>query len=343
MKIVYTAQHREHAPEHELEGGRAVPAKDVPDRLERVMAAIRERGLGAIVEPSSFGLEPIARVHTPELLAVLDDAWARWRAHHGDAATHAIPSVWPPRAGRHVATEDIDALLGRHSFDTATPLLAGTWTAARSAVDVALTATALVRAGERAAFAATRPPGHHATVDQYGGYCFLANAAIAVQSCTDAGMRVAVVDVDMHHGKGTQSIFYARADVLAISIHGDPAHFYPHYSGFADERGEGAGTGANLNLPLPPGADWSVYRDALRTAVRAVESFAPDVLVVPLGVDTYEGDPAGGLALVGDDYLRLGETLAGLRLPTVITMEGGYRLDAIGPAVANVLTAFASG
>jgi len=342
MKTVVTPLHQAHAHEHEFEGGRLIPAKDVPARAELILDAVRARALGPVIEPAHFGNEPILRVHGAEFVHLLEQAWMRWSAKYGFEVREAFPSAWPAK-GMRPSVEDIEAALGTYCFDTATPIVAGTWTAARQAADAALTAAQLVLKGERAAFALTRPPGHHAASEIYGGYCFLNNAAIAAQSMTDQGRRVAILDVDMHHGNGTQSIFYGRHDVLTVSIHGDPAHFYPHYLGFADESGTGDGEGFNLNLPLPTGTAWGGWAPALEAALARVLAFAPDILVVPLGVDTHLGDPAGGFRLEGADFKRMGAALARAGLPTLFTMEGGYRLDTLGSAVADVLTAFEGG
>ncbi|MFO1236186.1 MAG: histone deacetylase family protein [Alphaproteobacteria bacterium] len=340
MKTVYSPLHLAHAHAHEFEGGQLIPAKDVPARAELVLDAVRARGLGPIVEPLHFGMEPVLRVHAAEFVHMLEQAWPRWVAKYGYEVREAFPSAWPARGMSPARVEDIEAQLGYYGFDTATPIVAGTWTAARQAADAALTAAQFVLRGERSAFALCRPPGHHAASELYGGYCFLNNAAIAAQSMIDRGHRVAILDVDMHHGNGTQAIFYARADVLTVSIHGDPAAFYPHFSGFAGETGAGAGEGFNLNLPLPADTLWPAYAEALAAGVERVRAFAPDMLVVALGVDTYAGDPAGGFRLEGSDYTRLGAALGRLKLPTLFTMEGGYRLDTLGPAVGDVLTAF---
>ncbi|BCW90308.1 Acetylpolyamine amidohydrolase 2 [Alphaproteobacteria bacterium SO-S41] len=340
MKTVYSPLHLSHAHAHEFEGGQLIAAKDVPARAELVLDAIRGRGIGPVLAPQHFGNVPILRVHTAEFIHVLEQAWARWVGKHGYDNREAFPSAWPARgmAPKHI--EDIEAALGYYAFDTATPIVAGTWTAARHAADCALTAAEFVLHGERAAFALCRPPGHHAAGDTYGGYCFLNNAAIAAQHLTDRGRRVAILDVDMHHGNGTQAIFYGRDDVLTVSLHGDPATYYPHFSGFTDETGEGAGEGFNLNLPLPANTLWPAYAQAIEVAAERIRAFAPDTLVVPLGVDTVVDDPAGGFRLEGADYTRLGVALAKLKLPTLFTMEGGYRLDTLGPAVADVLTGF---
>ncbi|MNL12512.1 Acetylpolyamine aminohydrolase [compost metagenome] len=192
--------------------------------------------------------------------------------------------------------------------------------------------------GPRAAMALTRPPGHHAGADFFGGYCFLNNAALAAQALRDAGAaRVAILDVDYHHGNGTQSIFYERGDVLTVSVHGDPTTEYPFFLGYADEEGEGAGFGANLNLPLAAGTDFATWTQALQQGLSAIQAFKADAVVVALGVDTYEGDPISKFKLKSADYLEVGRMLASLGLPTVFTMEGGYAVADVGINVANVL------
>jgi len=196
--------------------------------------------------------------------------------------------------------------------------------------------------GERAVFALTRPPGHHAGADLFGGYCYLNNVAIAAQWLADQGMRPAILDVDYHHGNGTQAIFYRRSDVLFVSVHADPSFAYPHFLGFADERGEGAGDGLNLNLPLPRKTEWPAYAEALASALARIRDFAPDVLLVSLGLDTFEADPISRFKLRTEDYLRLGEALAALRLPTLFVFEGGYNLEHLAENTCNVLEGFLS-
>jgi acetoin utilization deacetylase AcuC-like enzyme len=226
-------------------------------------------------------------------------------------------------------------------MDSGTPLTAGTWTAAKTGADCAVNAAHALRLGERGAFVLSRPPGHHAGADFFGGYCFLNNAALAAQHLLDDGARkVAIIDIDYHHGNGTQSIFYGRDDVLFISIHADPRSEYPFYLGHADERGEGAGLGYNMNLPLPAGTSSKAWFAALETACIRLGSFAPDALVVSLGVDTFAGDPLSRFALQSADYLKVGERLAYLNLPTAFIFEGGYAVKELGTNVVNVLEGY---
>jgi acetoin utilization deacetylase AcuC-like enzyme len=341
MKTFYSPAHLDHAPPEEFEGGRLNPAVEVPRRAEGVKAEVERRNLGAILAPEDFGMAPIARVHDAGLIRFLGEASALWRKAYGEDAPPAIPSSWPARGLRNRFDGDVESRLGTYAFDTATPIVKGTWTATLAAVNCSLSAAKSVAEGERAAFALARPPGHHASADVFGGYCYLNNIAIAAQWLADRGMKPAILDVDYHHGNGTQSIFYGRSDVPFVSIHGDPAFAYPHFLGFADERGEGPGEGANLNLPLPMYTAWDAYSAALDTALARIGAFGPDVLLVSLGLDTFEGDPISRFRLRSDDYLRMGERLAAPKLPVLFQFEGGYNLDALPAITANVLEGFA--
>jgi acetoin utilization deacetylase AcuC-like enzyme len=240
-----------------------------------------------------------------------------------------------------VEPANFTARLGLYSMDNGSPIVAGTWAAAKAGADAAASAAALLASGERSVFCATRPPGHHAGADFMGGYCFLNNAAIAAIALRANGCsRVAILDVDYHHGNGTQSIFYDRADVLVVSIHGDPRTEYPFYLGHADETGEGAGLGFNLNLPLPAGTSTQTWFSTLDTACARVERHRADALVVSLGLDTFAGDPISKFALQSEDFRALGARLKRLGLPTVFILEGGYAAAELGINAANVLDAF---
>lgn len=349
MKTFHNPHHAGHVGQQEMFRGRMVACHEVPARLDFVLAELQRRPLGPLAPPAvdAAALDAaIARVHGARYLAFLATAWDDWVAMDpANSQRDALPSVWP-LANRHGFRHDVlphnfAARLGLFSFDSGSPLTAGTWAAARGGAACALAAAQTVAGGERSAFALTRPPGHHAGPDFLGGYCFLNNAAIAAQALRDAGhARVAVLDVDYHHGNGTQTIFYERADVLTVSLHGDPATEYPFFLGHADERGAGAGTGFNLNLPLPRGTGVQAWRAALDTALRAVGDFGADALVVPLGLDTFEGDPISGFTLKTSDYAAVGAALAGAGLPTVFTFEGGYAVDEVGTNAVNLLEGF---
>jgi acetoin utilization deacetylase AcuC-like enzyme len=346
MKIFHNPIHAQHAGRQEMYRGRLVPCHEVPDRLDHVLAELQRRPVGELLAPTAApDRSRLARVHSTRYLDFLASAWEQWVAlDPANAALDALPSVWPVRGFRaDVEPENFSARMGLYSFDAGTPLMAGTWAAAQMGAACALSAADAVLAGEACAFALTRPPGHHAGPDFFGGYCFLNNAALAAQALRDGGLaRVAVLDVDYHHGNGTQTIFYERGDVLTVSIHGDPRTEYPFYLGHADERGAGAGAGFNLNLPLPRGTDWPTWRAALHTALDAVRAFGAQALVLAAGLDTFEGDPISGFTLRSADYLQLGAEVAALGLPTVITFEGGYAVAEVGINTVNVIQGFAS-
>lgn len=342
MKTVLSDEHRLHAPRGELAGGELVPSYECPARWDYVVEAIRARGLGDLLEPQPLDMAGVQAVHTDGFLAFLRDAWPAWEKEgfNGDA----IPTVFPARRMRQLEPDFIEGKLGYYCMAIETAITAGTWAAACSSAAVAQTAQALVAAGERAAFALCRPPGHHAASDLYGGYCFLNNAAVAAQAFIEQGAaRVAVLDVDFHHGNGTQDIFYDRADVLFASLHGRPEDAFPHFSGYADEVGHGAGEGFTVNYPLGRGTSFERWSDALEDACRRVTQHAPEALVVSLGVDTFERDPISFFGLRSDDYTRYGERLSRLGLPTLFVMEGGYAVEEIGLNTVNVLSGFEQG
>jgi acetoin utilization deacetylase AcuC-like enzyme len=347
MITFFTPQHHLHAPEYEFFRGERVACFESPSRADFVRAELIERGHD-IREPSVDSSEILRQVHSARYLAFLESAWAQWVAvDAGNAARQPFPSVWPVRTLRSdVEPQNFTAKLGLYSMDNGTPMVAGTWAAAKAGADAAASAATYVRGVSdkseiKAAFCATRPPGHHAGADFMGGYCFLNNAAVAAQTLRNQGCaKVAILDVDYHHGNGTQSIFYDRADVLFVSIHGDPRTEYPFYLGRADETGEGAGHGFNLNLPLPAGSSRAVWFAALTTACEKVEQFGAKALVVSLGLDTFADDPISTFALQSTDYLELGVRLKLLGLPTVFILEGGYAAKELGVNAGNVLDGF---
>lgn len=347
MLIFTNSEHGRHAGRQEMFRGRLVPCHEVPARLDQVFAELERRPMGELRAPPPVERALLERVHAPRYLRFLEGAWAEWVAlDPANAELDAIPSVWPVRGFRHdVEPANFSARLGLYSFDAGTPLMAGTWTAALEGASCAAAAAAALSgsAAPRATMALTRPPGHHAGRDFYGGYCFLNNAAIAAQTLLDRGARrVAILDVDYHHGNGTQSLFYERADVLTVSIHADPRSEFPFYLGHDDERGAGAGEGFNLNLPLPAGTNFTQWRRALGIALQRVNDYEPDAVVIALGVDTFEGDPISHFRIRSEDFLTLGNDLAQIERPIVFTMEGGYAVEAMGVNVVNVLEGFSS-
>ncbi|GAB4380042.1 MAG: acetylpolyamine amidohydrolase AphB [Elainellaceae cyanobacterium] len=341
MITVYSDDHHHQDAQSELTGGQLVPPYDNPRRADVVLAHIQQTNLGAIVPPEQFGLEPILRVHDPKFVDFLQTAWQDWVAEQGEQ--DALPLNWATRTMRHDRIpETIEGKLSYYSFDAGTPIIAGTWQAATAAANVALTGQKLLQE-QRKVFALCRPPGHHAARDFYGGYCFLNNAAIAAQALRDQGAeRVAVFDVDYHHGNGTQAIFYDRSDVLFVSIHAHPSQSFPYFLGFDDETGTGAGEGYNRNYPLQVGTDWAAYSPTLANAIQQIHNYSPDALVVSLGVDTFEHDPISEFRLTSEDYCRMGEAIAQLQQPTLVVMEGGYAIEQIGMNVVNFLQGLAS-
>lgn len=340
MLTIYSDEHRLQDAQAELNEGKLMPPFENPKRAEQILVQVQQANLGLVLPPKQFGLEPILQVHDRRFVSFLQIAWQQWVASYGEF--DALPLNWAVRTMRQDRIpETIEGKLSYYSFDAGTPIIAGTWQAAQSAVDVALTGQDLLVNGEQSVFALCRPPGHHAARDFYGGYCFLNNAAIAAQALIDAGAeRVAILDVDYHHGNGTQAIFYDRSDVLFVSIHADPSHSFPYFLGFADETGIESGAGYNCNYPLPLGTDWENYVPTLAHALQAVQDYSPEAIVVSLGVDTYEKDPISSFRLTIDNYYQMGEKIAQLQKPTLIVMEGGYALEAIGMNVVSFLQGF---
>jgi acetoin utilization deacetylase AcuC-like enzyme len=340
MKTIYNAAHRQHQAEYEFFRGEKVAAFEKFERADWVLSAVRAAALGEVLAPRSFDDAAIARIHTQRYIDFLVGAFAEYRSLGGTG--DAFPSVWSVRGMRSdVLPKSFAARMGLFSFDSGTPLTAGSWSAARAGADCALTGVDLLHDGERAAFVLTRPPGHHAGSDFFGGYCFLNNAAIAAQRFLDRGCkRVAILDVDYHHGNGTQEIFYSRNDVFFASIHGDPLTEYPFFLGHADEIGVGDGAGFNLNLPLSAGASVSRWFAALELALSRIAQYRPDALVVSLGVDTFEGDPISHFALKTTDYPVLGKAIAALNVPSLFVLEGGYAVAEIGDNVVGLLRGF---
>jgi acetoin utilization deacetylase AcuC-like enzyme len=336
--------HRQHHPRQPFhDQGHMIDPPEVPERAERIRAAIDASGIGPVVAPAAHGLDSVRRVHTDDYLEFLEHAFERWRAATGAPAdAEAVPYARPIRGQPRGAPHHPIEAFGWYSHDN-DAILAGTWAAATGAVDVTVHAWQAVADGVVPhAYALARPPGHHAAADSYAGYCYLNNAAIAAAAWADRGARVAILDVDYHHGNGTQQIFWERADVCFVSLHADPAREYPFFSGYMNERGAGAGEGQTHNYALPLGTDWDTYSPALDDAIAVIGRYAPDGLVVSLGVDTASED-YDTFQLFAGDYPRMGAAIARLQLPTVFVQEGGYDLGVIGRNVVGVLRGFEAG
>ena len=338
MQVFVAPHHAGHHSRQFIRHGRFAQSRDVPARAERILEALRQDG-HAIAEASPHGKAPIAAIHTPEYLAFLETAWTEWQAIEG-ASEDVFPYVFPVRGMDHGYPTTVVGRAGYHMHDLWAPIGQHTWQVAIGSANLAVAAAEHVLNGAPVAYALCRPSGHHAFADMGGGNCFLNNAAIAAQHLRRGKARVALIDVDVHHGNGSQGIFYRRDDVLFVSLHRDPVDYHPYFAGHAHERGEGDGRGFNLNLPLPAGAQDDAYLAALETACTRIAAFAPDALVVSLGVDAHEDDPTAGLGLTFDGFRRIGARLAALGLPTVLVQEGGYNIDTIARCVAKALAGF---
>lgn len=321
-----------HEPMQELHNGGWAPYAEKSARAEIIAASFND-----LRPAKDFGLEPVLNAHDAAYVEFLRTAFTEWResGREGDA----IGYTWPIARRRHLDLDRIDAKLGLYSYDAATPIAQGTWEASYWAAQTALSALAAILDGETSAsFALCRPPGHHSGRDYCGGYCYLNNAAIAAEQARRSGRRVAILDIDYHHGNGTQDIFYGDAEVMFVSIHADPRTDYPFFWGHADERGEGGGLGTTLNLPLRRGTEFPAYDAALGTALDAVRSHETDLLVLSFGADTFEEDPISHFRLRRDDYRVIGSRIAALGLPVLVVMEGGYAVDALGQNVEALLS-----
>jgi len=336
---VYSPDHLLRHPRTELSGGELVTPHECPERAQFVLDRVQEERLGEVLAPTRFGPAPLLRVHDSGYLQFLEHAWIDWVAagNRGEA----IPDCWPARRMTQKRPNSITGKLGYYAMAGETSISAGTWEAACAAADVALTGAAHLKSGVPAAFALCRPPGHHAAHDLFGGYCFLNNAAVAAQYLRDGGaQRVAILDVDYHHGNGTQDIFYDRADVLFVSLHAHPAEAFPYFAGYEEETGSGAGLGFTCNLPMPEGTGFDVWQRALRSALARIAEFRADALIVSLGVDTFIEDPISSFRLRSEDFRTYGRMIGAASLPTLFVLEGGYAVREIGVNVVNVLTGF---
>ncbi|HEX3422317.1 MAG TPA: histone deacetylase family protein [Sphingomicrobium sp.] len=329
MRYFWDERQRAHAPAAEFFNGKLHAAAEHQGRVDAVLAA-----LGSTEPPLDHGLEPLLKVHSEPYLDLLRDAHAEWLRAGRDG--DAFPYTFPIAGRRSLELSRIDARLGQHSFDTSTPIGPGTWGACYWSAQTALAALDVVLGGERCAFAFTRPPGHHAGRDYLGGYSYLNHAAICAEAALGAGpRRIAILDVDYHHGNGTQDIFAGRDEVFFASIHADPSTDYPFFWGHAEDCSTNI-----LNLPLGRGTDWSGYAPALEQAIDWLEKSEPELLIVSYGADTHEDDPISYFNLRTRDYSPMARKIASMGLPTLIVMEGGYSVEAIGANVAGFLGGF---
>lgn len=338
MKVIYSDAHKDHDPQQFIVRGRVKRSNEQPERAFKLLDAA-QRGGHTIVAPDDFGAAPRAAVHTPQYLTFLETAWTRWQALE-DASEEVMPNVYPFPGQPCTYPDSVVGQAGLHMGDNACSIGQHTWQAATASANVATHAAQLTLDGERVAYALCRPPGHHAYADRANGFCYLNNAAIAAQHLRQRHARVAILDIDVHHGNGTQGVFWRRNDVLTISIHGDTRFCTPFFVGHAHERGEGDGLGYNINLPMPVGAKEDAYLHTLASALTSIRQFAPGALVVAMGLDAHERDPYKALAVTTEGFSHILEAIARLDLPTVLVQEGGYLSDDLGPNLASALTGF---
>jgi acetoin utilization deacetylase AcuC-like enzyme len=329
VQVFYSETHRKHEPSFEVfDGGLRVPYLENPDRMDKILNALRSVDWADVHEPTDFGLDPILAVHDKEYLDFLASAWTEWLATKPKDSSTLLPATFALRR----QPRKPKSLLGRAGYyimDLSACIVEGTYQAALASANCALSAAQAVTNGEHSTFGLSRPPGHHAGKDYAGGYCFINNAAVAANWLSQKG-RVAVLDVDYHCGNGTQDIFYDRDDVLTISIHADPDYEYPSYIGYADEHGMGKGFGYHHNFPLPAGTDDDAYLETLSRALQQIREFKPKYLVVSAGMDIYADDPLGTVKVTTEGIGKIAQRIAALDLPIVIVMEGGYNNDALG-------------
>jgi acetoin utilization deacetylase AcuC-like enzyme len=348
IPVVVDPHCHDHDPEAEIWVGVRTPGTEVAERVTVIESTLRDLGHD-VVPAREFDDAWLTHVHSAEVIDHLATVWDRWvAAGYPDlGAQRVVPYLFPSAELLHGLRRRLPTALhaevGVYCYDTMTLIGPASWRAIRAATHAARSAVDLVASGTPTAYALTRPPGHHATRSSYGGSCYLNNAAIAAQALRENGFtRVAVIDIDAHHGNGTQAIFYERSDVFTTSVHVDPgAGWFPHHVGFADETGRDAGLGTNLNLPLAPGSGDQTWLSAVQRAADAASTFGATALVIALGVDAAVDDPESPLEVTADGYRRAGDALAALGLPTVAVQEGGYHLPTLGRLVAAALDGLA--
>jgi acetoin utilization deacetylase AcuC-like enzyme len=346
MRAFYHADQALHTPQQYMRFGRIVSPKDLPARTERLIGALHERDI-APEKPAECGIGPALKVHTPAYLKFLETVWDEW----AELPDHG-PEVWPNTFPYYSGHPDAETrppcpaagLVGQIGWflgDLSVPIGPHTWLSSLRSCETAVAAADALLSGEPVAYALCRPSGHHARTDRASGFCYLNNTAVAAQRLRQRYGKVAIIDVDAHHGDGTQQIFYQRADVLTISVHADPGNYYPFFTGYAGEIGHGEGKGANLNIPLPHGSGGAVMTAAIEKAAAQVRTFGAEALVLALGFDAHKDDPIGVLRLVTSDFADVGREIKELGLPTLAVQEGGYAIDAIGGCLGAFLDGLA--
>lgn len=337
MKVVYSDLHRSHIPGDVVENGVSRPSRDVPERMDALLRAVKEAGL-EVVGASDCGLEPLCAVHSPEYLCFLASAYREWK--RSGLNGRVVPATFETRRETYRDDWSIVAKAGFYLRDQITPMSEGTWDAAYWAAQTAVTAAELIANGERQVYALCRPSGHHAGRDYGGGATYLNNAAIAARRLAAEGSRIAIIDLDVHHGNGTQDIFWDDKHIFFASIHRSTENYYPHFTGFREEAGGMTACGANVNYPLASDAGDREYFIGVEAILAAALGHNPATLVVSLGFDALASDPANGLCVTQEGFGKVGRLLAGVALPVLLVQEGGYDLKNLQYAAARFLEGF---
>lgn len=338
MITVFDDIQRLHNPPSFVVAGKSQPMPERPERIDMLLGGVKRAG-GTIVAPKPVGNETLSLVHDARYLTFMDKLWERWH-RQPDAAEYPAPNIHALGRASLAPVGYPDSVVGQcgyHFGDGSCPFMDKTWEAAQASAATAAHAAGLMLAGEPIAYALCRPPGHHAAADVAAGFCYINNSALAAEILNQGGKRVAILDIDVHHGNGTEAIFYDRADILTVSLHADPKRFYPFFWGYAEETGRGEGEGYNLNVPLPRGTRIDDYRMALAKALRRISDFRPEILVVAAGLDISIDDPFKGFAIETADFTTIGRDIAGLKLPMLVVQEGGYPSASLGDNLASLL------
>lgn len=330
MRIFYSRKSKLHNPLYEINNGRRVSHPECPRRVDVILDELLRVGYKIEEVNSTIPFELLNQVHSQDFVQFISGASATLKNNqllYPDVFLREKMENWKNNL----------ALMGQYSFDVYTPIMNGTYQAAISAASVSFKGAEEVASGRRKiVYVLSRPLGHHALTDKMGGYSYFNNAAIAAEYLSGFG-KVAILDLDLHHGNGTQEIFYKRGDVLFVSIHADPRFKFPYYWGYKEEKGEEGGLGFTFNYPLPLGTDNDLYQATLKKAISDIRKFGPKFLVISLGFDTYKDDPIGAFKLTTDYYHKMAATINKLGLPTVIIQEGGYDISSLGKNVVSFL------
>jgi acetoin utilization deacetylase AcuC-like enzyme len=345
MRAFYHPDQSKHDAKQYMRFGQIVAPKDLPERTDRLLGALAKHGIAPEL-PAAHGKEPILAVHSEGFVGFLETLWQRWLALP-ERGPEAWPNTFPYWSGRTdeevrrpCRPKGIVGQMGWYLGDMSVPVGEHCWLSTLRSAETAVSGAEALLAGGRAVYALCRPSGHHARADRASGFCYLNNTAIAAQRLRRKFRKVAILDVDAHHGDGTQQIFYRRDDVLTISVHADPSNYYPFFTGYDDEYGDGPGEGCNINLPLAPGAGGAEMAAAVERAGRAIREFHAEALIVALGYDAHKDDPIGVLKLEAADFGTIGAQVRALGLPTLVVQEGGYAIEAIGQCLDAFLGGF---